>query len=205
MIARIFLLLTFPLLAQSAPTLEADLIEMDSLGHEIVTFEPRSLVKYPKAFSLREGRLETQFRITRVRKSECGSVRYQATDSRGRRWLELTDHTNRTCLDYHKYKWDVRVTDRRRVRLYYGNPKPVMPPLVCLEGINTMCIMVYAPATCLATTLDGGRTPIPRLEAKGSNSCHATVALQTAACAAGYSLDRLTSSDIQCSFDGVEE
>jgi len=78
----------------------------------------------------------THFRVVRAETIECGSTRYIAIESPGKKGsesqmsyrpavLSLIDHTTRVCEDYKKYLWEVRVRSGKKVRRLVGNPEPV--------------------------------------------------------------------------------
>ena len=133
------------------PILRAQMMEQDSLGHEVgigldktLTMNRQDGAPQPTSLTFTEEqrvycvvapcppiRHTDQFTITNRRLGSCGSTVYTAveTSNRGRvegRTLTLVDHATRVCDDYRPYRWEAQLTaGRRDVRQLFGNPKPV--------------------------------------------------------------------------------
>lgn len=184
----------------------AELVELDQDGHEIhgIVANP-VLTMDGKKFSLAEFRGESQFLLTRTYKTPCRTTVYEAREKVANgRTLVLEDHEGRVCMDYRKYQWEVTIKQGRLKRELYGNPKDDDIKALAHEDCqkiasDTMCIMLFMPATCTASTADDLKTTLrPPLVAKGGNPCGAMVNLKVQACERGIAADRLTDRDVSC-------
>ena len=142
------------------PIFNAMLTELDFLGHEInvglnksLTMNKRDGMRDATSFTFAEDaqvfcitapcppiRMTTQFKQVQKRPAGCGSVKYTAYEApvfsnpnqrlMPRRVLEVVDHSNRLCTDYHKYAWEVTLTTpgAHTQRTLFGTPEPVYTP-----------------------------------------------------------------------------
>lgn len=217
--ATLFLLTSTSANADSALA-KATLSEIDKDGHEINTTSSFSLTEYakgkskrPSYFSFTEDRnivciqapcpsaVTTDFKIKAISKDSCGSTVFVAqNNSRGNR-LTVLDHSTRVCDDVQKYRWQVSlVGPRYSKRLFQGNDLRSVASDSCLSKLeNMICITLYAPVDCTASTVDGGKETIEPIKASGSNSCHAAWLIKTQACALGIDPDRFQDGDMKCS------
>lgn len=148
-----------------------------------------------------------EFRITRKSRDFCGSLHYRATwsDKKQSATLELVDHKNRVCMDLRKYRWDISLAEVDGTTRYFGgtpgtDPKP---PVDCSEiARDKMCTMVFMPATCSASSVNGRKLAEP-ITAAGGNPCMAQSAIRVAACQKGLDWENLNDDEITCSVQGV--
>jgi len=189
----------------------AEMVELDGEGAELLPAAFR-LTRWdqgdkPHSFML-EGAGGGTFRIIGASTTPCGTTLYEAVQiSRGRRTqrrtLRIEDFRGRTCMDLRRYLWEARLLDGRQSTDLFGNPRPIESEDCKKLGEDVMCIALYAPATCTASTADAGTTALrPPLEASGANACVAGINLRIAACERGIASDRLKGEDIQCFLTG---
>jgi hypothetical protein len=136
------------------PIYKAQLVEKDTLGHELgigftkeLTLHKMDQATRPTLLTFTEElkvycfvapcprpKVTTKFVIVAKRPAGCGSVKYIAYAQKDRTAPEtpplklvLVDHATRVCRDYRPYRWEAKLQrEGAPARLLFGNPEGVI-------------------------------------------------------------------------------
>lgn len=141
----------------------------------------------------------TSYRILNTEETDCGSVRYYAVTADKTQIMTVLDHTRRACNDSQPYQWAVQLQNSSGgEKMLYGNPEPIDDETDCQSYVqNTLCDMIYMPATCQVSSIDG--QPVqPTISENGVNACFAAANVKASVCERGFDPELLQEDEIVC-------